>query len=235
MTKLVPADSTQIDATEATEAERKAILSLVEEARKVSSSAKVRYVERERSESGVLLVVSLQTEGVDDSENFALYAIPHELGEIDGISLVVTQSSTPTHGNQLLKLRDFLSPETVSDDLREPVVLKNPLWRKSHERYKGVLFYGLPMSILTVLLMIYGYFPALEWAQKHYPQIFPGGTSKAFDRRIEAAKTDLKLYLRQINLQLEKKEELKLSDMQVQQLLRDKERLEESLRHLNGE
>lgn len=235
MTKLVPADQVQNDPANATEAERKVIAALLEKAQKVVPSAKIRYVERERDDVSVLLVVSLSTAGVDDSENFALYSIAHDLDETDNVSLVITQSSMPTYGNQLLKLRDFLPADKISVDAKEPAAFKNPLWRKAHEPYRGILLYGLPMCVLTVLFMNYAYVPSLIWAQHNFPQFFPGGSVPAkYERKIDAVNRSVDHSLEDIARELGKIDELKLTDEQIRNLRAEKALLEKVRAELHG-
>lgn len=253
MMKLVPAkDGKDDDGRNFTENEKKAVVKLLERAEQVSPGIQIRFVQRDVTPSKTMLLVGVRTKNLSAPENFELYSITYELDDPFGIELTLTGNSHITGGMQLLRLRASLPADKIAPDAKEPPSFHNPFWTKGHERYRGILLFGLPMSIITVVVMNYAYFPMLFWAQKHYPNIFPSGDymrtshqqqieltqieqSTDSEQGVAAVKRKIDNSLSDIDARLSVSFAHGLTEFEVNELKREKAALEKAKRDLDGE
>ncbi len=230
MAELVPVNKVLQTGPDATVDERAAIKTLIEKAQGVCPGVRVRFVQREQDLMGTLLIVGMETADPKDTENYALHAVAHDLEEQSGINLIVTQSSIPTQGKQLLKVREFLSPDKISSEALEPTELTNVVWRPAHQRYKGVL-----IAFVVGALMVAAYVASFEWLQQTFPALFRGSEPSKFEHRTEGVRgvrLNIDESIRHIDEQIEKREPLSLTEKQVEELRSEKSLLEKARKDL---
>ncbi|MBS1956595.1 MAG: hypothetical protein JST89_20575 [Cyanobacteria bacterium SZAS-4] len=231
MAELVPANELMQYSSDATADERAAVKLLIEKAQGVCPGVRVRFLQRMHDVVGSILKVGLEVPDLEDTQNYALHDLAHELEEQSGITLLVTQDEKQEEEGQLLKVKEFLSADRLSSEVIEPTEFRNVLWGPDHKRYKGVLIAtAIGASMLAVWLS------SFEWLGHTFPTLFGNSVPAKFEHRIDGVRgvrLNIDESIRQIDGQIEKRDALELTEKQVEDLRSEKSLLEKARKDLD--
>ncbi|RTL37207.1 MAG: hypothetical protein EKK48_24175 [Candidatus Melainabacteria bacterium] len=206
----------------ATRKEKAIIRLLAERAQKACPGVKIRFVQRDIDAPETLLIVGLQTPITEAAENYALFAVPHELSEqYENIVLTVTQRVSPIEGKQLLKIRKLLNKDQLAKDLIEPAPIS--LRKRIHD-----LTWDSAALVIWILLFVVGY--ATGTSHPHTPpkidraQLTPPPV-KTVEETVNEA-------MRRIDEEMANNGTLRLTPEQLQKLQESKINLGKALKNL---